>query len=260
MGGTNSFFLDEAGVGCDPRVDALLSVAQAVGYPARFPLDWKGNNPCNLPWMGISCSANGNIIVVNFQKMGLLGTIFSEFALLQVPNLAGNELTGTVLNQLMTLANLTELDVLSNNLYGKIPLFRSNVLVKTDGNPDIGKDSGSPLAGTPGTSSTSGGGRNKSSSGVVVGYMIGGVCAVLAVGVGVFCVYRAKRKHSGVNGGARSESKYSHGSSGTGPGDIHVIETGSMVISIQVLKNVTNNFSAENVLGRGGFGAVYKGD
>ena len=33
-----------------------------------------------------------------------------------------------------------------------------------------------------------------------------------------------------------------------------------MVISIQVLKNVTDNFSEKNILGRGGFGIVYKGE
>ncbi|GAB4834050.1 hypothetical protein Ancab_032303 [Ancistrocladus abbreviatus] len=43
-------------------------------------------------------------------------------------------------------------------------------------------------------------------------------------------------------------------------GDSHVIEAGNLVISVQVLRNVTNNFSAENELGRGGFGVVYKGE
>lgn len=40
----------------------------------------------------------------------------------------------------------------------------------------------------------------------------------------------------------------------------HVIEFGNLVISVQVLRNVTKNFSPENELGRGGFGVVYKGE
>ncbi|KAL0337064.1 UNVERIFIED_CONTAM: Receptor-like kinase TMK3 [Sesamum calycinum] len=40
----------------------------------------------------------------------------------------------------------------------------------------------------------------------------------------------------------------------------HVIEAGNLVISIQVLRNVTKNFAAENELGRGGFGVVYRGE
>lgn len=46
----------------------------------------------------------------------------------------------------------------------------------------------------------------------------------------------------------------------SGFGDSHVIETGNLVISVQVLRNVTNNFSSENELGRGGFGVVYRGE
>ncbi|XP_028777641.1 receptor protein kinase TMK1 [Neltuma alba] len=43
-------------------------------------------------------------------------------------------------------------------------------------------------------------------------------------------------------------------------GESHVIEAGNLVISVQVLRNVTKNFAPENELGRGGFGVVYKGE
>ncbi|OAY40743.1 receptor-like kinase TMK3 [Manihot esculenta] len=46
----------------------------------------------------------------------------------------------------------------------------------------------------------------------------------------------------------------------SGIGESHVIEAGNLVISIQVLRNVTKNFCPENELGRGGFGVVYKGE
>uniref|UniRef100_A0A5B6Z2R5 non-specific serine/threonine protein kinase n=1 Tax=Davidia involucrata TaxID=16924 RepID=A0A5B6Z2R5_DAVIN len=300
---TNSFCLSVPGRPCDPRVNTLLSIAQSVGYPNVFAGDWKGNNPCT-PWPGLTCAIDGNITVVNFQKMGLTGMIspnFSSITSLQRLILSNNNLVGTIPDELTTLPNLRELDVSNNQLYGKIPSFRSNVIVKTNGNPNIGKDSGvTPAPGTPsgntpsstpgspsgnGTS-TSGSGGKKSSTGVVVGSVVGGGAVIFFVGIGVFCVYRSKQKrlgrvqspntmvilprHSGsddavkitiagssVNGAATSET-YSHGSSG--PSDIHIVESGSMVISIQVLKNVTNNFSEENILGKGGFGTVYKGE
>ncbi|KAL4563054.1 hypothetical protein LXL04_027085 [Taraxacum kok-saghyz] len=47
--------------------------------------------------------------------------------------------------------------------------------------------------------------------------------------------------------------------SGIGMGKSHVIESGNLIISVQVLKNVTKNFSHENELVRGGFGVIYKG-
>ncbi|TKY53157.1 Receptor kinase TMK3 [Spatholobus suberectus] len=45
-----------------------------------------------------------------------------------------------------------------------------------------------------------------------------------------------------------------------GSGESHVIEAGNLVISVQVLRNVTKNFARENEVGRGGFGVVYKGE
>ncbi|KAI3447404.1 hypothetical protein Pfo_004069 [Paulownia fortunei] len=50
------------------------------------------------------------------------------------------------------------------------------------------------------------------------------------------------------------------GSAGVNSSESHVIEAGNLVIAVQVLRNVTKNFAAENELGRGGFGVVYKGE
>ncbi|CAJ2654757.1 unnamed protein product [Trifolium pratense] len=43
-------------------------------------------------------------------------------------------------------------------------------------------------------------------------------------------------------------------------GYYHVVDSGNLVISVDVIRKVTNNFASENELGRGGFGTVYKGE
>nr|KYP57000.1 putative receptor protein kinase TMK1 [Cajanus cajan] len=57
-------------------------------------------------------------------------------------------------------------------------------------------------------------------------------------------------------GGVPSELQ----SQGSERSDLHVFESGNATISIQVLRQVTENFSEKNILGRGGFGVVYKGE
>lgn len=296
LSGINSFCLPNPGAPCDNRVNILLEVAESVAYPHTFADNWKGNDPCNS-WLGITCSSDGNITVINFQKMGLTGTIspkISSLKYLQRLILANNNLSGTIPDELKDLPNLIAIDVSHNNLYGPMPDFSKTVNVKTEGNLDIGKagpsvDPVSPTGNGGGSKPTGngGGGGKSSNTGVVVGSVVGGVCAVFFAGLLGVCVYKAKRKQSnripyqntmvihprhsasdgdGVKitiagssapGGPTSES-FSHTSSG--PSDIHIVEAGNMVISIQVLKNVTNNFSQDNILGRGGFGTVYKGE
>lgn len=65
---------------------------------------------------------------------------------------------------------------------------------------------------------------------------------------------------SSTNGPFSSASVGGSGSINNSRGGLHVIEAGNLVISVQVLRNVTKNFAPENELGRGGFGVVYKGE
>nr|GMC62454.1 receptor protein kinase TMK1-like [Ipomoea batatas] len=204
---TNSFCLPQPG-DCDPRINTLLSIAESMDYPAKFAGNWKGNNPCEN-WFGITCN-NGNITIINFQNMMLTGSISPEFASLKSLQrlvLADNNLTGVIPEELTTMTSLTELDVSNNQLYGKVPAFKKNVMVKTNGNPDIGKDKSevsSPGKTSPGTSGSPnsdegknlGNGNKKSKSwiGIVVFSVIGGVFVLCLIGLVAFCLYKSKQK------------------------------------------------------------------
>uniref|UniRef100_A0A1D1YAU6 non-specific serine/threonine protein kinase n=1 Tax=Anthurium amnicola TaxID=1678845 RepID=A0A1D1YAU6_9ARAE len=294
---------------CDPRVSSLLLVAKSFGYPSKFARDWKGNDPCAAGWPGIACDSTGNITVINFQRMGLTGTIspdFASFGSLQKLLLSNNNITGTIPPSLTGLPNLKELDVSSNQLYGQVPAFSSNVLVVTSGNPDIGKNGSSTSPPAPNAPSAGGAqgpdgsgngtsvGKTASSSsvGVIVGSVVGGVVGLSVIGVVCFCLYKRKQNHFGrvqspntivvhprhsgsdqdivkitvagstVNGGmgATGTASETFSPASSSRSDFHMVDTGNMLISIQVLRNVTNNFSDENILGQGGFGTVYKGE
>jgi kinase len=107
---TNSFCLQDPGVECDVRVNMLLTVIGPMDYPQIFAEKWKGNDPCNL-WLGITCSSNGDITVVNFKGMGIAGTISSSFSMiksLQRLILADNNLTGVIPHELKDMPNLVE--------------------------------------------------------------------------------------------------------------------------------------------------------
>ncbi|KAK7247042.1 hypothetical protein RIF29_41918 [Crotalaria pallida] len=294
LGGINSFCKDNVGP-CDERVMVLLEIAKGFGYPIGLAGSWKGNDPCN-GWSFVVCN-EGKITTLNFGKQGLQGTISPAFAKLvdlRSLYLNGNNLTGSIPESLTSLPQLLTLDVSDNNLFGEVPKFPSNVKLVTAGNVLLGKF---PSSGAGGSGSGSGSGSSPSVGSVpserpaplgnasslrpawVAGIVIIALFFV-AVVLFVSCKCYAKNRHkrfgrvdnseSGKGNVKFDEMSVSKGYSGVPSelqsqssgdrSDLNAFERGSATISIQVLREVTNNFSEDRILGRGGFGIVYKGE
>ncbi|CAJ2675998.1 unnamed protein product [Trifolium pratense] len=274
VGSRNQFCTNVPGQPCSPLVNVLLLVIEPLGYPLEFAENWQGNDPCANKWVGIVC-ADGNISVINFQNMRLTGHISPNFASLSSLTkllFANNSLTGTIPNQLTSMPLLQEFDVSNNHLYGRVPSFSEGVVLKLGGNPDIGKDK-------PSTSDNLGlGGSGNKSNGVsvIVGIILGIVIllcigALLIIKFGKrFRIHTRMGKHpdaikvhhkyqwdeNDVKVSVVSNGEVSGVLSTTG----NVYEASNMVISIQVLRQVTYNFCEEKIVGKGGFGTVYKGE
>ena len=89
-----------------------------------------------------------------------------------------------------------------------------------------------------------------SSSGSVSPGMIAGIVIAVVIFVVLFIwiVFHLRRRHS------------RFGSVKNGKEVVMITGGSNVVISIEVLRQVTNNFSEDNIFGRGGFGVVYKGE
>ncbi|XP_047162125.1 receptor-like kinase TMK4 [Vigna umbellata] len=289
LDGVNSFCRKDSGP-CDSRVTTLLDIAKDFGYPLQLARSWTGNDPCG-DWSFVVC-ATGKIVTMNLAKQNLTGTISPAFAnLTDLRNLYlnDNHLGGSIPGDLVNLAQLEILDVSNNNLSGDVPKFPTKVKFNNAGNPLLGHSGGGGSGGTTPSSGSGGapsGSPNATSGGSALSpAWIGGIVVIavffVAVVVFVFCKCQAKNRHgkfgrvnnpesgkgevkidmmsvtnSNGYGGVPSELH----SQGSERSDIHVFEGGNATISIQVLRQVTNNFSEENILGRGGFGVVYKGE
>ncbi|KAJ6758921.1 hypothetical protein OIU74_025556 [Salix koriyanagi] len=240
--GLNNFCVDTAGVACDPQVTTLLEIAGGFGYPVMLSDSWKGNEACS----------------------------------------------GSIPDSLLKLSQLSLLDISNNNLTGKIPAFTPSVkLITTPGNPLLGSGGGSGSGGTPSSGSDTnttapGGGTNetgngskKGSPGLIAGVVVG---IVIICAIGFFVLFKVNRKKkrgksgrvndqengNAINGLVKNGSscctngygvlsEIQSQSSGNHSGR-HFFEGGNIVISIEVLRLVTDNFSENNILGKGGFG------
>ncbi|KAL0358484.1 UNVERIFIED_CONTAM: Receptor-like kinase TMK4 [Sesamum angustifolium] len=259
-------------------------------FPSRVQVTIGTTNSFCLDKPG-PCDPQGtNVTVVNMGKQGFSGSIspaLANLTSLRTLVLNDNNLTGVIPSVLTTLPQLQTFDVSNNDLSGPIPVFPPSVKFTYAGNLLLGKNAsggsgggaGAP-GGSPGSPDASTSSSKKSSSAGIIAGVI--VAVVIFVGVLLFVSYKCyvKRRHkrfgrvegseqgkelvkpnvtNGLNGYAGVPSELQSQSSGD-HSEIPVFEGGNVTISIQVLRQVTDNFSEENVLGRGGFGVVYKGE
>lgn len=285
LGTTNRFCNTKPGP-CDPQVTALLAIAGALGYPMALAESWSGNSACE-DWSFISCNDGKKVTVINFGKQHWTGTISPAIAnLTSLRNLFlnDNSLTGLLPESLTSLTQLQVLDVSNNNLSGILPKFHSGVTVKTEGNALLqtnstsggegpGVSPESSLPGPPPTDSRNGetsSGESKSSS-VFRSLIVAGIIVALVVLIGIISliIYKSfhtknklKKNHivGSVNNGYVGVTRDLPSKSTGDNSNLHGFDGGNVIISIDVLRDVTNNFSESNILGKGGFGVVYRGE
>jgi Leucine-rich repeat (LRR) protein len=295
--GLNNFCVDTAGVACDPQVTTLLEIAGGFGYPVTLSDSWKGNDACS-GWPFVFCdSSKKTVTTVSLGKQhfgGIISPAFANLTALTTLKLNDNNLSGPIPDSLAKLSQLSLLDVSNNNLTGKIPSFATSVkLTTTPGNPFLGSggvpgSGGAPSPGSDSNTTAPGDGPNgkgiggkKVSPGLIAGIVVG----LVIVGViGVFLLFKINiKKKRGKSGRVNDQENgdgisalVTNGSSGCTKGygvlseiqsqssgnhsGRNIFEGGNNVISIEVLRQVTDNFSENNILGKGGFGVVYKGE
>ncbi|KAJ6694188.1 hypothetical protein OIU85_004926 [Salix viminalis] len=271
------------GVPCDALVMTLLEIAGGFGYPSTLSDKWDGSDACG--WPLITCDVGKkNVVTVNLAKQqftGIISPSFAKLSSLRSLYLNENNLTGSIPDSLSKLPELETLDVSNNNLSGKIPEFPSSVkLITKPGNPFLGTDvdTGSSSGGT--ISGTSNGGSSAGSTKILGGVIAGIIVAVVIfIVVLSFVLYKYKKRHpksgkelkwdggkaffkNGVSGGGNGYNVTIalHSQSNGGDNSKNIFEGGNVAVPIEFLRQVTDNFHEINIIGRGGFGVVYRGE
>ncbi|KAK9049817.1 hypothetical protein SSX86_031215 [Deinandra increscens subsp. villosa] len=218
----------------------LAAAMWSIKSTYRLTKNWQGD-PCapqEFVWDGVICNYDDpespRIVMLNLSTDGLIGEIDSGLAnltMMQTLDLSNNNLTGTVPDFLSGLKFLTEINLKGNNFTGPIPSVllekasKGSLLLSFDGE-STGASTSSCDRNTC---------KNKKDNKFIIPLIVAvSVVAILIALAFIFMWKIIKKKERGTRLETRKK-QYTYS-------DIH---------------NITNNFNV--VLGKGGFGTVYRG-
>ncbi|KAI7992045.1 Receptor protein kinase TMK1 [Camellia lanceoleosa] len=281
---SNNFCQSDVGVPCAPEVMALLEFLDALNYPPRLVSSWTVMTLVR----NMVGTKLGSLTQIKLPFNRLTSPIpqnWTSLKNLTLLDLSGNNLSAP-LPKFSGSVKLVLFDnpLLNSNQFEETPWLRNNP--PSGGSQSPINDHFSPLNPFIPNQSTEEQ-RSKTSKLVVIVVPIASFAALVVFFIVPLAVYYCKKRKNAfeaptsfvihpndpsnvdkmvkivvaknTNGSVSTGSGFGSRNS-SGIGESRIIESGNLVISVKVLRNVTKNFASENELGRGGFGVVYKGE